>query len=421
MLKDKIGARLGGLREARAGEGKANYAASNEAAKKLEAAGNSFDKSVAGRALVRDLEAMKAKRAGLDVMTPQQQAVVDDLIKTIQGSAGKATTAPLGKGEVAKKLTTTTPGAPGAASAQEALVTKLRELRKANERPGTETTGYATLGKRLAQDIGKKFDTALYSWNPAHETADKAYKAASEKLLPFKTEGMSGAVRGEPFDFEKMAASPSEFGGRFFKDGQSVRQLREATGDHALVSETGAQWAAQKLQGMNSEAAGKWARDNTDWLKEAKIDGKVAGYVKELAGHEQQIERLSGTIKQRGEALAKITKGAQGDVESSTARTIAERKTIEANKQQRTTMASRAGDRIMAADPKEVMKTFRQDVLPELKASGLMGQNEIDALTKQVEALQSTYQGYALSKKIALAVALLAGSYPIYKGASLIF
>ena len=72
----------------------------------------------------------------------------------------------------------------------------------------------------------------------------------------------------------------------------------------------------------------------------------------------------------------------------------------------------------MSAKPEKAYETFQSKVLPELKASGLMGQAELDQLETQVKALQSTYQGYALSKKIASTLALFLGGYVTYKGVS---
>lgn len=404
--------------EQRATQAKELYGKALESAKTKEAAGNVFAKAAEGRAAVAELQALKAAGpTGAKPLTTEQERQIDRLIETIEGTKPPTTTEKLGTGVVSQKQVLTKTKGEQSPAGHEALVSRLRELRKVDESPGQQTEGLAALGREKAHELAGALEKHLYGWNPEYKAADDAYKAQSDFMHRWQTESMTGATRGEPFDFTKAAASPSEFPSRFFKDGQSVRQLIEATGDPQAVAKHGAEWAAHELRGMDAGKAREWATKNIDWITAAGIKPKIDRYVSTLAQHESQLIDIIAKTEARSKTLAGISEKAKSDIELLHTKKQDSIAAISKNKETRLKAAEGMTARIMQADSKNVEKVFNNEVLPELRQSGMFGQDELDKLEKQVREITSKYQGYAAAKRIAQYTALLGtGSYLAYKG-----
>ena len=113
---------------------------------------------------------------------------------------------------------------------------------------------------------------------PEYEAADKAYKAASQKLIPFQTELMSRALKGEKFDPKDLVKSPEEFGPTFFKDVNSVENLLAATESPAQVASLGKEYVASVFAQKTPTQIQSFVQTNAGWLKKAGIYDDVANY-----------------------------------------------------------------------------------------------------------------------------------------------
>jgi hypothetical protein len=163
-----------------------------------------------------------------------------------------------------------------------AIVEELRFLRDVDAK-GKPYEAYAQLDAQYKRDLIKKLEEALYQWNPEYKTADEAYKNASAKLAPFKTELMSSALKGEKFNPKDLVASPEDFGTKFFKDVDGVRQLKAVTEDPAEVSKLGKEYVASLLAEKTPAQVKTFASNpqNKAWMDEAGISNEVQKYAQQ--------------------------------------------------------------------------------------------------------------------------------------------
>jgi hypothetical protein len=179
---------------------------------------------------------------------------------------------------VSGKLTTKTPSKTTEKDV-EAVVEELRFLRDVDAK-GKSYEAYAGLSADYKRDLIGRLEKALYSWNKDYQLADEAYKAASRKLDPFRTELMSRALRGEKFNPKDLVASPEKFGETFFSDVNGVRNLKDVMQDDARVASLGKEYVASILANKTPKQMHDWAIDNKNvgWLREAGILGPVQEY-----------------------------------------------------------------------------------------------------------------------------------------------
>ena len=303
-LQEQIGSKLNERYEARAKEAEDLYGKTVAAGQAKEAAGQPFAKSPQGQEALAKLKAMRDTVRGTNPLLPQERATLDALISTLEGDAKTAPATPLGKGAISSRIMKPAATADATPAGIEPLMKQLRLIRKYDEQP---MNGVAALPKQFAQQIERVLEPALYGekgWVPEGGAADAAYKLASRKLEAFETEAMRRATRGEKFDFRQMAASPSEFAARFFKDGQSVRQLKAAIEDPGMVTKAAKDWAASQLRPMKAAQAKEWAIKNEDALREAGVKDSVNAYVKDLQDHETQVALRQSQEAARAKSFA---------------------------------------------------------------------------------------------------------------------
>ena len=282
---DLIKSKAEKLYQARSTEADQKYNEAFDAARKAQAQGQPFATSEQGKALLNSLEQEKNVLAGGKEFSRGEEKVagIDRLIKALKGQTTGGETVPVGKGAVASKVTKKTPTSTKEKDI-EAIVEELRFLRDVDAK-GKPYEAYAQLSANYKRDLISKLESALYSWNPEYQAADQAYKAASQKLAPFRTQLMSGALKGEKFDPKSMVKSPEEFGQTFFSDVDGVRQLKAVTQDPAAVSQLGKEYVSSLLANKTPEQVKNFARDakNSGWLKEAGINDAVQKYAQQVA------------------------------------------------------------------------------------------------------------------------------------------
>ena len=280
-----------------------NYDIANNAARKAQAKGEPFAASAPGKTLIDDLEKQKNIIAGSEKFGVGEEKVkgIDRLINALKGETTGGVKTPIGKGVVSAGVTKTSPKSTKEKDIS-AVVEELRFLRDVDAK-GKTYEAYAGLDAGYKRDLIKKLEEALYAWNPEYKTADTAYKAASEKLKPFKTELMSSALKGEKFNPKDLVASPEEFGPKFFSDVNSVKNLKDVTEDPVAVSKFGKEYVASLFANKEPKAVQDFVQNpqNIPWLKEAGIYDDVAKYAKQAT-----------TAKSRKDIAANLGKIALG-------------------------------------------------------------------------------------------------------------
>ena len=164
-------------------------------ARVAQSRGEPFATSKAGQELLAKLEQEKRVLAGGQEFEKGQEKIagINRLINAIKGTTTGGEKVPVGTGKISSRLTKTTPTKTTEKDI-EAVVEELRFLRDVNAQ-GKTYDAYAALSTNYKRDLIKNLESALYNWNDSYRKADEAYKAASQKLLPFRTELMSRALK----------------------------------------------------------------------------------------------------------------------------------------------------------------------------------------------------------------------------------
>jgi len=299
LLKDKFD----DLYKARKKEADTKYDDAFKAARDAQAQGNPFAASPQGQALIQDLESQKRVVGGGKsfLKGEEERKGLDRLINALKGVTTGGEKAPVGKGLISSKITKETPKTTTEKDIK-AVVEELRFLRDVDAQ-GKPYEAYAALDANYKRELIKKLENALYQWNDQYRIADEAYRAASQKLEPFKTRLMEGALKGEKFDPKSLVASPEQFGPKFFSDVNGVRQLKEVTQDPSSVAQLGKEYVASVLSNKTPQQVKAFATDarNSGWMKEAGIYDDIVNYANKAA-----------TAADRKEILKKIGYGAAG-------------------------------------------------------------------------------------------------------------
>lgn len=273
------------LFDARSTEAEQKYGQAFDAARKAQAKGQPFITSPPGQALIQSLENEKNIIAGGKKFGVGEEKVkgIDRLINALKGETTGGIERVAKETPTGKKIYSMM-GAPKKTTEKDisAIVEELRFLRDVDAK-GKPYEAYAQLDAQYKRDLIKKLEEALYQWNPEYKTADEAYKNASAKLAPFKTELMSSALKGEKFNPKDLVASPEDFGTKFFKDVDGVRQLKAVTEDPAEVSKLGKEYVASLLAEKTPAQVKTFASNpqNKAWMDEAGISNEVQKYAQQ--------------------------------------------------------------------------------------------------------------------------------------------
>jgi hypothetical protein len=273
------------LFDARSAEAEQKYGEAFDAARKAQAQGEPFATSPQGRSLIQSLENEKNIVAGGQKFGVGEEKVkgIDRLINALKGETTGGLERTAKETPTGKKIYSFT-GTPKKTTEKDisAVVEELRFLRDVNAK-GKSYEAYAQLDANYKRDLIKKLESALYDWNPEYGAADKAYKASSAKLEPFRTQLMSGALKGEKFNPKDLVASPEEFGTKFFKDVDGVRQLKTVTEDPTQVANLGKEYVATLLAEKSPAQIKRFASNpqNQAWMKEAGIGDAVQKFALE--------------------------------------------------------------------------------------------------------------------------------------------
>jgi len=276
LLTDKVEK----LFKARKTEANTKYDDAFKAARDAQAQGNPFAASPQGQALIQELESQKRVISGGKSFLKGEEEIkgLDRLINAIKGVTTGGEKVPVGKGLISSKITKETPKTTTEKDIK-AVVEELRFLRDVDAK-GKPYEAYASLDAKYKRELIEKLENALYQWSDKYRIADEAYRAASQRLEPFKTRLMENALKGEKFDPKSLVKSPEAFGPTFFSDVNSVRQLKEVTQDPSSVAKLGKEYVASVLSNKTPKEVKAFAMnaENSGWMKEAGIYDDVVNY-----------------------------------------------------------------------------------------------------------------------------------------------
>lgn len=174
---------------------------------------------------------------------------------------------------------------------------------------GRDVEGYSAVGKDVAgklyakiSDIQKEFVGKDQSGTNLQQMMQEQYHDASLGLRKFGTGAGGKAAAIDRVDPERFAADPAGVPKQFFSSQQSVRDLKELTGDSGLVQRAGSSYVSSQLRGMSAKQVQQFAQKNSDWLREVPgLSKGVADYATRLG----KIEATAAKTATSAEGLAK--------------------------------------------------------------------------------------------------------------------
>lgn len=285
------------LYEAKRAEAETKYGEAFDAARAAQARGEAFGSSNPGKWLMQTLENEKSVLAGGKEFARGEEKIagINRLIKALEGKTTGGFTREAKETPAGKKIFRVE-GSPKKTTEKdiEAVVEELRFLRDVDAK-GKPYEAYASLDATYKRELIDKLERALYAWNPEYKAADEAYKLASRQLDPFKTQLMSGALKGEKFDPKSLVASPEEFGTKFFSDVDGVRQLKAVTQDANAVKNLSKEYVASLFANKTPNEIRSFVANpkNTGWMKEAGIFDDVTNYANQAKTSESRQKILT--------------------------------------------------------------------------------------------------------------------------------
>jgi hypothetical protein len=302
---------------------------------------------------------------------------------------------------------------------------------------GKEVEGYSAIGANIAKDFYSKISNLQSKYaGESHDALQSGYEMASRLLDKYKSRAGKQATAADRFDPTRFSTDPASLPNTYFNTKQSVTDLIELTGgDKAFVVKEGSDFAVRQLRNKDLKGAQRWVDSNSDWLNALpEVKTKVDAYVKTL----ERGERIAG----KSSTAAKILQSREPNVLREGERVLAssekaaEAVTKEAADRVKTIMgdrnpAARMRDIILGGKPSEWAEVgpllaqapngkaliadavnqvmadratgglsgaiikFREDVGPNLKAAGLMGDRQIASLEAQLQSIADSVAGEA--------------------------
>lgn len=162
--------------------------------------------------------------------------------------------------------------------------------------------GYDAMGADVAR---KAYHTlsqaqARFAGDIQHQLQSE-YAAASEGLNIYKSAGARKLTAFERYDPESLVKDPATIPSEFFSSQQSVKDLKELTGNPGMVEDAARQFTATMLQGKSASGAREWINNpaQKDWMREIPgLMESASRYAKRL----DQIESLPGVLMKRAES-----------------------------------------------------------------------------------------------------------------------
>lgn len=182
-----------------------------------------------------------------------------------------------------------------------------KERRKLNDiSAGLDEEGYNAVRQQRAQSMADHLTKIINNQAPSSKEAFKIYKEASGPINQFaKSVGAKVTTKAGEFLPDVPKTDVSALPSSFFKSEQSIKDLKELSGDPAFAIQAARDHVASELQSKGLKTAVKvdsYIRSNKDWLKEVPdVLADLEKYKKSLSGGE--------TIKKVGKAVPYIGGG----------------------------------------------------------------------------------------------------------------
>lgn len=195
---------------------------------------------------------------------------------------------------------------------------------------GRDVEGYSAVGKDVAgklyakiSDIQKEFVGKDQSGTNLQQMMQEQYHDASLGLRKFGAGAGGKAAAIDRVDPERFAADPAGVPKQFFSSQQSVRDLKELTGDSGLVQRAGSSYVSNQLRGMSAKQVGQFAEKNSDWLREVPgLQKSVTDYATRLGKIEATAAKTGASSEQLAKRGAAILPEAEGTAAKERAETI---------------------------------------------------------------------------------------------------
>jgi hypothetical protein len=294
---------------------------------------------------------------------------------------------------------------------------------------GKEVEGYSAIGTKLAEKYyGKISEIESKFAGEAQDVLQRDYEMASRLLEKYRSKAGEKATALDRFDATRYKTDAQSLPRDYFKSAQSVKDLVDLTGDRAFVVTEASNYAANQLRNLkDANAVRNWKNSNSDWLKTLpEVDAKVNSYLSNLEraeGFAARSAKVQKGVEQRGKMAAeegkvietaagkeagKITKEAEKMVdrligskeaplqiknmilsgERETWNTVAP--VIAKTNRGRETLAE-AVNQIMADKAATGLRsagiTFRENVAPALRRTGMMDEGKIVKLQAQLDEI----------------------------------
>lgn len=190
------------------------------------------------------------------------------------------------------QLTTGRRGAPNI----EAIDLERRRLRDIEQ--GLAEEGLDAASRLIAGSLATTLEANIMERVPAAREALDVYRNMSEAVNRYGTAlGEKVTRRAGEFLPDMPHVDPARLPGAFFNSRRSVQELRELTGDPALVNRLARQHVADEVQGMRTaQELREYIRKNQDWLRE-------------VPDVQQQLRRAAGLLRS-GETIRGVGKAA---------------------------------------------------------------------------------------------------------------
>jgi cell division septum initiation protein DivIVA len=182
-----------------------------------------------------------------------------------------------------------------------------------------DVEGYSAIGKDVAgklyskiSDMQKEFVGEDQTGKNLQQMMQEQYHDASLGLRKFSAGTGGKATALDRVDPERFAADPQGVPKQFFSSQQSVRDLKELTGDSGLVQRAGSSYVSSQLRGMSAKQVEQYAQKNSDWLREVPgLQKSVADYAARLAKIEKTASRVEQSSKQLSERAGQVVPAAE--------------------------------------------------------------------------------------------------------------
>ena len=294
---------------------------------------------------------------------------------------------------------------------------------------GKDVEGYSAIGTKIAEKYYAKISELQSKFaGEAQDVLQRDYEMASRLLEKYKSKAGEKATALDRFDATRYKTDAQSLPKDYFKSSQSVQDLIDLTGDKAFVNAEASNYAANQLKNLkDSSAVRRWMNSNSDWLKTLpEVNTKVNSYLNNLeraesyaarAGKAQKGIEQRGTMakesgkvieKEAGKEAEKITKEAEKTVDrligSKEAPMQIKNMILSGDRETWNTIApvisqTTKGKELLAEAVNQIMAdkastglrsagiTFRENVAPALRRTGLMDEKKITKLQSQLDEI----------------------------------